>query len=375
MRIFNFDASEGPDPPDASERSDTPIGSEATVESWLHANPTVLLDEPILIFGRQYSVETGIPDLLALDQYANVIVFELKAGLSGSGSASEETIQSQPQNYASSLSTYDYKELDEVYQTYRADVLEDRWEVDHSIVESPTLEDAFERRFGEPPDSRDYNQHQRIVIVAETITQQTATNARYLLDHGLNVQCLEVQWFPQSDTATGILATSVIVDYDTSRIRPERYDNPSYPDLVAQIARHAFPELRELVHAERLNEVMTGLDGRNPDLKSNNPGHPDVVKYSIRLKPDFGHVRVVLGLDWDDNDVLEQIRAHEDEFKNSGFDEVSHTRSQQRIVLREWEIDHAERLEEEEFRAEIAQQFVRLVEIGHDILGEKTSIE
>jgi RecB family endonuclease NucS len=85
-----------------------PIRPEAALESILHANPQLIADEPLLIIGRQVRLDSGVADLLACDRHGNVVVVEVKIGRSGTGSASEETILSQPQTYAGSLSNFEF---------------------------------------------------------------------------------------------------------------------------------------------------------------------------------------------------------------------------------------------------------------------------
>jgi len=109
------------DPPRAIECDQQYAEDEYELESLVDAVPEVLLDEPVLIIGRQVNLDTGVLDLLALDRWANTLVFELKRGKSDVGSASEATILSQPIAYARSLSGYDHDDLNDVYQDYCAE--------------------------------------------------------------------------------------------------------------------------------------------------------------------------------------------------------------------------------------------------------------
>jgi hypothetical protein len=238
-----------------------PIESEYTLESWLHSNPSVLLNEPLFLFGRQTGLDTGIPDLLALDQWANVVVFELKKGESGSGSASEATIQSQPQNYAQSLSAFGYDDLNEVYQEYRTQIQQGEWDVDESMASEETLKGAFKTIIGPAPDRTDFNTHQRIVIVAEEITSRTENNAKYLLEQGLDVQCVEVQWFQVPDDAPveqdhSLLVSSSVVDYPLSRVRPER-SSADYSKLTEAIRDRVAARVRDREGIEGVRATPT----------------------------------------------------------------------------------------------------------------------
>jgi RecB family endonuclease NucS len=66
----------------------------------LNANPDLLINEPVLLIGHEHGFDIGRLDLLGLDEFGNTIVFEVKTGKSGTKSASEATILSQPQYYS-----------------------------------------------------------------------------------------------------------------------------------------------------------------------------------------------------------------------------------------------------------------------------------
>ena len=240
MRVFEFDCAG--DTSQTLELKRTPVETEWQLESWLHANPEVILDEPLLIFGRQYGLETGIPDLLALDQWGNVVVVELKRGQSGSGSASEETILSQPQNYAQSLSRYEYEDLDGIYSEYKTALDDGKWDVGESVIREKSLAEAHEAVFGGPIDRTAFNGYQRMVILAEEITSRTENNARYLLEQGLSVQCIEV--------------SSTVVDYPLSRVRPER-SAADFSNLTGTICDRITPRVRSIAGVEEIRSTPT----------------------------------------------------------------------------------------------------------------------
>jgi hypothetical protein len=236
MRLFEFQ----PDVNTTREVTSVDVATEATLETWLHANPELILDEPLLIFGRQYGLATGIPDLLALDQWGNVVVVELKKGRSGSGSASEETILSQPQTYASDLSTLGSNELEEIYAEYTDRIQSDEWDIGDAGVVADSLVEAHGQVFGGDVDPSELNRVQRMVILAEDITGRTENNARYLLEQGLAVQCVEVQWFRSAteagdDAAQSFLVSTTVVDYPLSRVRPAQ-SSTDFSALTGQLS-------------------------------------------------------------------------------------------------------------------------------------------
>ena len=281
MRVFNFDDCQATSQTIELDRE--AVDTERQLESWLHANPEVMLDEPLLIFGRQSKLDTGFPDLLALDQWGNVVVVELKKGQSGSGSASEETILSQPQNYAQSLSSYGYEDLDDLYRNYKTNVRDGEWEVDETAVIEDSLKEAHEIVFGGRVDEPAFNTNQRMVILAEEITSRTESNARYLLEQGLAVQCVAVQWFKSpkdTEVEHSFLASSTVVDYPLSKIRPEDSE-PDYSDLLTAVRDRAYPQVKDRLNLESPDDITTG--DRVLKFSSNVPEHPDSGEY--RFKP------------------------------------------------------------------------------------------
>jgi hypothetical protein len=368
MRTYKTKPVQTNDGFDVLELNHQPVDTEQELESILHQNPELLLNEQVLIFSRQPSLDPGVPDLLAFDKFGNVVVIELKKGLSGTGSASEESIISQPQQYARALAPYDYSALDELYQQYCQQVRTDEWDVDSSAIPAESLDDAFEQVFGQPLKPEWFNQQQRLVILAEEITDQTAQNARYLQEQGLNLQCQEVRLYNDPDKQTGFLVSNVVVDYDLREVRPDRYGKPTYEDISRQIVDRTLGYVGDLVHAQNPDAVVSDFSRRQPVLQSQNPDHPDAIEYSLRVKPvENGTVRVALDVKNGD-ELVETVRNTEQQFREQGF-EVSHSRSTNRVVQCSWEINTVEPLYDEGMQDEIASKFAELIEIGHEVFN------
>lgn len=344
------------------------IRPEAALESILHATPELIIDEPLLLIGRQVRLDSGVADLVALDEFGNVVIIEVKIGRSGTGSASEETILSQPQTYASDLSTFDYDALDGLYQEYQSRLDGGEWDVTQANVVGGTLQSALNVTFGRELDEHEFNTEQRMVVVAEEITRRTAANARYLLEQGLHFQCTEVRRFvgsAQDGDERTILSSSTIVDYDLSRVRPKHRGNPTYPELVAPIAERAFPTIRPIVQAETVGDAFPdGFDTRGPELRSQHPGHPDRVVYTMAVKPDQNVVTLTIDNLADNPAVVEQIQSHEDVFTVEGFTVKENTRY--RLVEKQWSVESVG--EVRGYSKEISEEFETLVRLGHDVL-------
>lgn len=352
--------------PGVVEYTQTDVDREKTLEDWLHQNPELLLDEQIFIIGRQARLETGVADLIGLDRWGNVVVFEIKIGRSGSGSASEETILSQPQNYAQALSTFDYDALSELYQDYQERVSRGEWAVGEASARGGTLLIDFETVFGESLEENQFNTTQRMVIIAEDVTRRTEQNVRYLLDAGLNFAAREIQAFdsPDDDGQGTMLASSTIVDYPLGRVRPKDRPSPTYPALVNDILERAYPQFQSVTNAASMSELFPeGFDEREPELISRNDDHPTSIRYRLAPKPDDATVVIAIDAQGDSVDAVSELQEMQAEFAEQGLDVTGN--QTYRVVTRKWELEDAEGLDEE-LLDEIAEQYATLVRMGHE---------
>ena len=368
MRLFEFDRDR--DEPRTLELDREAVETEWQLESWLHANPEVILNEPLLIFGRQYSLSTGLPDLLALDQWGNVVVVDLKKGQSGSGSASEETILSQPQNYASDLSNYEYADLEDIYREYKPNV-RDEWEVGESAVIEDTLKEAHETALGGGVNESQFNSNQRMVILAEEITSRTENNARYLLEQGLAVQCVAVKRF-ETDDEREFLVASTVVDYPLSRVQPED-SKVDYSTLIRKVRDRVFAEVSDLTGHEKPGD-MSGAASRRLGFHSQHPDHPGSVLYRFTPRMvEQGRATVSIGLFGSDEDEKDRVRevvaAHAGELE--GYETSDEHRPNSNLVYLEFEM--LDREPDEEFVEAVAEEMSRLIEFYHPKLVDRIS--
>jgi len=340
------------------------------LEDRLHRSPKLLLQEPILIIGRQVRLETGVADLIGIDHYGNIVVFEVKIGRSGSGSASEETILSQPQNYAQSLSSYDYEGLNDLYQDHRARLTRGEWDVSEGSDRGGNLLTGFETAFGESLEPHQFNSTQRMVVVAEEITRRTEQNARYLVEEGLNFQCAEIQVFssPSGDDTETMVASSTVVDYPQGRVRPKDRPSPTYPRLVNDLLERAYPDFRSVASAASVGELFPeGIDVREPRLVSQNVDHPTSIRYRLAPKPDDGTVVIAIDAKGNSVDGISELQRMRAEFEEQGLDVTGN--QTYRVVTCKWEIKGADDLDED-LRDEIADAFATLVRLGHEAFAD-----
>lgn len=369
VRIHQFDQNtEYPGSTAAEHRPIRPAGDgegEGELESWLNSSPEAILSEPILLFARQPHLSTGEPDLLGLDQFGNVVVFELKRGGSGSKSASEASIISQPQLYAQAIDGYGYYDLDALYTEYR----NGDWEVPDIVAAHESLQSAFNAFFDSDIDPWELNQAQRLVIVAETITAQTRQSARWLRDRGLDIQCVEVQRFsfPSGETGFGV---STVVNYDEERTQTGSKSKPGDRVFTTNVFTAAFPEIQQLLSVDSLDEILGNLATNYPYLETRAEGHPEAVRYALRVNPyKDQEVKVVIDALGDGNEAAaEFIRANAEVFERNGF-EVSQ-RKAMRLVVDTWTIDGVETLRDDVFIQRVVSRYVELVKLGHEVFEQ-----
>lgn len=363
MRIFQFCNSDTS--PEASQASSRPLKAEgdgeSVLEDWLNTSPEALLDEPILLFSRQPHLPTGEADLLGLDRFGNVVVFELKRGDSGSESASEKSIISQPQLYAQSLSRYDYHELAALTEEYQ-----DGYSVPDVLETSSSLIEAFNSFFGKDTSRWDLNSSQRLVIVAEDITSQTRESARWLRDSGLDIQCVEVQRFGFPSGEVGFGATT-IVDYDETRTQTDSTSKPGDRVFATNVFTTAFLEIQDLLSVDSIDPVVGNMSTNYPYLETRADGHPESVRYALRVNPyQDNEVKVAIDSFGDGREYADRLRDHEELLESHGF--TVNSNKSMRIVVDVWEEIDVKHLRREEFIQQVALRYVELVELGHEIL-------
>ena len=343
----------------------TEFDSEEALENRLHSNSELLLDEQVFLIGRQVQLDTGVADLVGLDRWGNVIVIEVKIGRSGSGSASEETILSQPQNYAQSLSSFDYDDLNDLYLEHRDRTERREWDVGIDYDRGGNLLKEFEEVFDETIEEHQFNSTQRMVVVAEEITRRTEMNLRYLLKEGLNFQCIEIQAFrsPSGDGPGTLIASSTVVDYPQGRVRPKDRPSPTYPTLVNDILDRAYPNFRSVTNAASVSELFPeGIDVREPRLVSQNVDHPTSIRYRLAPKPDDGTVVIAIDAQGGSVDGVSELKEMQAEFAEQGLDVTGN--QTYRVVTHKWTLEGSEGLDEE-LIDEIAEQYATLVRMGH----------
>lgn len=171
---------------------------EEDLEYLLESNPDAILDEELMIIGRQVTTNLNTyVDLLGLDRTGNSAVIELKRDRTP-----RDTI-AQALEYASYIEQLDYSQLERIYQNYTENIEE-------------SLADQHRTFFDlEEGDAVNFNKEQHIIVVGSNISREIRQQASYLNRKGIPTTCVEFSYF-QTVSGETLLSTDVAISGDTS---------------------------------------------------------------------------------------------------------------------------------------------------------------
>lgn len=190
---------------------------EKVLEDWIEASPHVVLNEEIAIFARQQRTSYDkYLDLLGIDKTGAVVVIELKRG------ETPRDVVAQTLEYAAWVDSLTLDQLDELARDYSAT---------HQI-EAEGLAELYNQRFSVDSDEDEqdggaaervtFNNRQRLVIVAERISDEVEQTLRYLRTR-YSVDVHGVEFSVHKAGEDTIINTTTIV----GRERPSKSSQPS----------------------------------------------------------------------------------------------------------------------------------------------------
>lgn len=164
------------------------VQKEIEIEEFLERHPRVL-DEDIFIIGRQVptSTKTRI-DLMGLDRDGNVVIIEVKKGMSA------RDVVSQILEYGVWAENIQYEDLNRIAKEGYLDKYQDLYK-------------KYETEFKAIPEP--FNQNQRLYIVSEKIDKKIEEICRYLRVRGIDIKCVELNFYQHGDQK--LAETKVIV--------------------------------------------------------------------------------------------------------------------------------------------------------------------
>jgi hypothetical protein len=155
------------------------ISLEERLEEWLEQDISIISDD-LLVIGRQ--VRTAFEkyiDLLCIKRNGDLVIVELKKD-----KAPREVI-AQVLEYASWVDDLSYEEISDIANDYLKE-------------KGLTLEEAFEKKFGEPlPDV--INESHEMLTVASDLDDQSERVIRYLSQYWIRINAVTFNYFKKED--------------------------------------------------------------------------------------------------------------------------------------------------------------------------------
>ena len=150
------------------------IKREEQLENWLEKDISMISPD-YLVIGRQVTTDFGgIIDLICMDSSGDLVVVELKRGLT------PREVTAQALDYASWITDLSHQRITEIATEY--------------LPENNDLESAFREAFGNDlPET--LNESHSILIVAESMDSSTERIVKYLHARGIPINVLTVQHF------------------------------------------------------------------------------------------------------------------------------------------------------------------------------------
>lgn len=185
------------------EYTTTPVTTEFEIHDFIEKHPSVL-DKNIFVIGREVTTVDGNSiDLLGLNNNGDTIIIEIKK---------DQT----PRKIIGQI--LEYSEW--VSNSLGSDELNKIAKRKH-LKDYPSLWKRYELEFNEIPD---FNEHQRLYIVAEKIDPITEKIARYLKKNGLDISCVEINFYEKDGDR--FCDTKMIVGKEKAVI-PDTIDDPN----------------------------------------------------------------------------------------------------------------------------------------------------
>lgn len=156
---------------------------EDDLRNWIIYNPAEILDEDLLIIGREVRVAglgDGI-DLLALDRSGNIVVVEIKKGALRGG------VDFQSLKYTSYVSRWSYDDVKQQFEMF----LQSQWATDLHEEEA-TFQETLQEFCN---DDYELNAEQRIILVGNTVRERIGSVVLWLREQDIDARIVEYSLF------------------------------------------------------------------------------------------------------------------------------------------------------------------------------------
>jgi hypothetical protein len=211
LRIWRIGAGEA-----LEEISRTPVDLEDRVETWVSKDISIV-DPNLLVIGRQVPTDYGgYIDLLCLDANANLVVIELKRGMT------PREVTAQAIDYTSWVKDLSLDRISEIANEY--------------LGKQGPLETTFYNRFNEElPEV--VNENHSIIVVASEIDTSTERIMTYLSEtYGVSINAIQFQHFrgPNEDELLArlfLMEPETVESHVSSKTSSKRRKNITFEEL------------------------------------------------------------------------------------------------------------------------------------------------
>lgn len=189
------------------EYDQKPVSTEFEIHDFIEKHPDIL-GKDIFIIGREVKTDdSSFIDLLGLNSQGNTIIIEIKK------EQTPRKVIGQILEYAEWISTsIGSDELNKIAKIKHLSGFSSLWE-------------KYKSESGHIPD---LNEHQRLYIMAEKIDPVTEKLARYLRKNGIDIFCMEINFYEQNGNrfcnTKRIVGNEKVVIPDRGDIDNENYD-------------------------------------------------------------------------------------------------------------------------------------------------------
>ena len=169
------------------------LNEEARLEEWL-CNDISLLNDELLLIGRQVRVDGGAIDLLAIDEEGNLVIVELKRD------QTPRNVVAQTLDYASSVQEFNREEVERHAHNFLG----------------KDFDQAFRGKFEhEPPES--VNERHRIYVVASSLDSATGRIIDYLSRvHSVDINAATFSYF-NTDQGEFIVRSLLLDEHEVEK--------------------------------------------------------------------------------------------------------------------------------------------------------------
>ena len=202
---------------------------ESRLEDWIR-DDIGLVNDGLLVIGQQVPTEhTGEIDLLAMDSDANLVILELKRGMT------PREVVAQTLDYASHVQNLGLSDIQEIASN-------------SDFLDGKSLDDAFREKFGD--DLPEFvNQAHRMYIVASSLDSATERIVGYLSEtHGVDINVATFAYF--NSNGQEMIGRSMLLDEETVQTRSGAGRTSKRRQALTQA------ELREIAAGERSSGTM-----------------------------------------------------------------------------------------------------------------------